>query len=130
MSIKNKNRFLLFCFILMCVIAATSGIAYGESLTLTWQDNSNNEEGFNIERKVGQTGTFAPLGQTAANVATYVDTSVPNGQLYCYRVNAFKTGEVSPWSADGCGRDTDIIIAPGGVTVTITTTTTIITTAP
>ena len=122
-------------FYFLCVLAVLLGfligMAYSESLTLNWTDNSDNETGFKIERKLGQTGTFAPLGQTATDVATYVDTSVPDGQLYCYRVNAFNTAGVSPWSGEGCGRDTEVIIAPDGVTVTTTvTTTTVVTPTP
>jgi len=106
--------------------------AYGASLTLTWTDNSDNEDGFNVERKLGQTGTFAPVGQTAADVSTFVDATVVNEQLYCYRVNAYNSSGPSPWSADGCGRDSDLLIGPGVpiVTKTVTTTTTTTTTTP
>jgi len=124
MLIKNKNRFLLLCFILLCIIAATTGRAYGESLTLEWTDNSDNETGFNIERKTGQFGVFAEVGQVTADVTTFVDNTVPNEQLYCYRVNAFNTGGVSPWSGEGCGMDSEIIVVPGTPTVTITITVT------
>ena len=126
-------KFKELVFLAMFLLATLwVGIAYGQqSLTLTWDDNSDNETGFKIERKLGQLGTFAPLGQTAIDVVTYVDTSVPDGQLYCYQVNAFNTSGNSPWSGEACGRDTDIIIAPGGVTVTTTvTTTTVVTPTP
>lgn len=105
-------------------------VVFGESLTLTWTDNSNNENGFNIERKLGQTGTFAPVGQTATDVATFIDNTVPDDQLYCYRVNAFNSSGISPWGVEGCGRDSDILIMPGAVTVTTTTTTTTTTVTP
>ena len=59
------------------------------SLQLTWADNSQNEDGFDIERKTGTTGAFLahPLGvlntKTLANGshqlkvrATYVDKCI------------------------------------------------------
>jgi len=104
--------------------------ASAATLTLTWTDNSNNEDGFNIERKLGQTGNFGQIGRVSTDVTTYIDVTVPDDQLYCYRVNAYDSGGVSPWSVEGCGRDTvsDILIMPGEVTVTQTTTTTTTTT--
>ena len=109
-----------------------AGMAYGESLTLTWNDNSDNEAGFNIERKAGQIGTFAAVGQVPADSITFVDNTVPDDQLYCYRVNAFNASGVSPWTPEGCGRDSEIILAPGTVVVTktVTTTTTTVTPTP
>ena len=45
-------------------------------LTLTWQDNSTNENNFAIQRKTGTSGTYAQIAMVAANIASYVDTSV------------------------------------------------------
>jgi len=118
----------LFLFAAMFLILP--GLVHGESLTLMWTDNSNNEDGFNVERKLGQTGTFAQVGQVNANVETFVDDTLPGDELYCYRVNAFNASGVSPWSGEGCGRDSEIILAPGTVTVTKTVTTTTTTTTP
>jgi len=75
-------------------------LSFGASATLAWTDNSNNEMGFNIERKqeacAGVAGTWAPLGTTGAGVATYVDTNVISGNTYCYRVNAWNTTDGTP----------------------------------
>ena len=106
----------------MLVFLILPGLAYGQSLTLDWQDNSNNETGFNVERKTLQTGAFAPVGQTAQDIVTFVD-AVPDGQLYCYRVNAFNGAGVSPWSNEACGATLTVPLGPTTVTVTITTTT-------
>jgi titin len=67
--------------------------ATGNSAILTWTDNSSNETGFRVERKVGA-GTYATLFTTAANVVTYTNGSLGAG-TYTYRVLA--TG--SPVSA-------------------------------
>ena len=118
----------LFWFVVLFLV--WPGVALGESLTLTWTDNANNEVGFNIERKLGQTGTFAPLAQVGVDVVTYVDATVPDDKLYCYRVNAYNSSGISPWGAEGCGSDVGIILAPGVTIVTKTVTTTTTTTTP
>lgn len=56
--------------------------------TLLWQDNSNNETGFRIEKQVDG-GAFTVLTTTAANVTSFNDTALTAGHNYCYRVIAF-----------------------------------------
>ena len=56
------------------------------SLQLTWADNSQNEDGFDIERKVGTTGAFLALTTVDANQKSYTDANLSNGTTYCYRV--------------------------------------------
>jgi hypothetical protein len=63
-------------------------------LQLTWTDNSTNEGGFSVERKVGETGTYLYLATLPPNTTRYVDTSVQEGVTYCYRVKAF-SGTIS-----------------------------------
>ena len=48
-----------------------------------WTDDANNETGFKIERKLtGDPDTsFAQVGTTGANVATFTNTGVPGGGL-------------------------------------------------
>ena len=68
-------------------------------ITLTWTDNSNNETAFRVERCVGGTCTnFAEIGSTAANVATYSDTTVARGTTYRYRVSACAASACSAYS--------------------------------
>ena len=65
-------------------------LCLGASLTLTWQDNSDNEDGFAIERvTAGSNGNFAEVGIVAADVSTYTDDGLADGQEYLYRVRAF-----------------------------------------
>lgn len=65
------------------------------AITLTWTDNSNNEDGFRIYRANGITGVYAPIADVGSNVTTFIDA---NGQAgHCYRVTAFNsTGESQP----------------------------------
>ncbi len=72
-------------------------------LTLTWTDNSDNEDGFYIERKTGTGGAYARIGQVGANVTTYVDSSgLASTTTYCYQVQAFNTFGNSTYSNEAC----------------------------
>jgi len=64
--------------------------ANAAQLHLTWTDNSNNEDGFKIERKKGASGTFKQIAVLGANVSSYTDKGLASGTTYCYRVRAFK----------------------------------------
>jgi len=68
---------------------------------LTWQDNSANEQSFDIERKAvacATAGTFTVLSTVGANVVTYTDLAVTEGVTYCYRVDAANTAGKSGYS--------------------------------
>lgn len=55
---------------------------------LSWNDNSNNETNFIIERKDSINATFSRLAVLPKNTVNYVDQSVTNGYYYTYRVIA------------------------------------------
>jgi hypothetical protein len=67
-------------------LAAT--LVASTQVDLAWTDNSNNEDGFRIERS-DNGGVWTEVGQTAANVATFSDTGLTPGSDYSYRVFAF-----------------------------------------
>ncbi len=73
--------------------AAPSGLsakARGKSkIALKWNDNSNNEDGFIIERSVGTPGNWAVIATVGPNTTSYVDTSVSSKTWYYYRVKAY-----------------------------------------
>jgi|GEM_PF-6731473 len=67
-------------------------------LKLTWQDNSNNETGFKVERKEGCCGPWTPLPDAPANstgTATYESTGLKCGTTYAYHVWAFNAAGAS-----------------------------------
>jgi PKD repeat protein len=68
-------------------------------ISLTWTDNSNNEQGFAIERATSPSTTFAQVGTVAANTTHFVQTGVAAG-TYSYRVRAYNTttGQYSTYS--------------------------------
>jgi Divergent InlB B-repeat domain len=78
-------------------------IACAAQLTLLWTDNATNEDGFRVERKLGTTGTFAPVATVGTNVTSYVDASLSASTTYCYRVHAFNSAGNSAPSNESCG---------------------------
>jgi hypothetical protein len=71
-------------------LTATAG-ASGRSrfVDLTWNDNSNNETGFAIERCTGATcSNFSTIATVASNVTTYRNSNLQKNRTYRYRVRA------------------------------------------
>jgi PKD repeat protein len=66
------------------------------SATLSWQDNSNNESGFYIERAPSGSSIFVRVGTTPANAMSFKN-SVSRG-TYLYRVQAFNGTTASAYS--------------------------------
>jgi fibronectin type 3 domain-containing protein len=66
-------------------------------VTISWTDNSNNETGFRIERRLGS-GSYAVLTTVATNITSFVDNTVSGGSTYTYRVRATGTGGDSAYS--------------------------------
>lgn len=68
-------------------------------INLAWSDNSNNEQGFKIERCQGGTCTnFVEIAQVGPNVSSYSNTGLTRNTRYRYRVRAFNGGGNSGYS--------------------------------
>jgi hypothetical protein len=66
-------------------------------VNLTWVDNSSNETGFKIERSINQS-TWTQVATTAANIKTYLNSSLTAGTTYYYRVRAYNGSGDSAYS--------------------------------
>jgi subtilisin family serine protease len=55
---------------------------------LAWIDSSNNETGFQVQRRMGTSGSWATVGTVAAGVTTYLNAGLTSGATYYYRVKA------------------------------------------
>jgi len=75
------------------------------SVQLTWTDNSNNEDGFIIEREGLGPEAFVIVDTVAANITLYLDTTVTY-LTYVYRLTAFNAFGQSAYS------DTSQIVVP------------------
>lgn len=58
------------------------------SIRLTWNDNSKDESGFEIERATSVSGPYEFVASVDSNNTGYDDTSVLAGATYYYRVSA------------------------------------------
>ncbi|MGC4032808.1 MAG: PQQ-dependent sugar dehydrogenase [Tepidisphaeraceae bacterium] len=68
------------------------------SLLLKWTDNSANEAGFLIERRIGS-GTWAQIASVGAGVATYTNTGLTTNTTYQYRIRAYYGTTYSVYSS-------------------------------
>jgi hypothetical protein len=74
--------------------AAPTSLTFSQRATavagvnLSWQDNSNNEDGFIIERSTDG-ANYTRIDTVAANVANFTDNNVTVGQMYFYKVKAY-----------------------------------------
>jgi len=77
--------------------------AFGSGLTLTWKDNSNNEDGFKIERRIltpNESNAFEEIATVQPDVETFNDAepeSFPS-TVFEYRIRAFNSFGNSEYS--------------------------------
>jgi hypothetical protein len=82
----------------------------GRSLTVTWRDNSTNENGFEV--LVGTTPvTVGP------NATAYRVDKVPPGTTMCFRVRAFNVAGYSAYTPSVCAATPTVPAVPGTPTV-------------
>jgi hypothetical protein len=72
--------------------------ASGTTINLSWADNSNNEEGFKLERKTGVAGAYSQIAQLPAGQTGYSNTGLQASTTYYYRIRSFNTAGNSGYS--------------------------------
>lgn len=95
--------------------------------SLVWQDNSPDEYGFRIERKMGSRGNWTALPNVVdptsklptvgADVTTHTDSGLLSGQTYYYRVCAFQSGGNTAYTNEATAV-TPGVQAPDGLVAT------------
>ncbi len=81
---------------------AAAAVSHAQ-IDLSWVDNANNEEDFELERSTsGSGGPFGSLATVGANVTTYSDAGLEALTEYCYRVRAVNADGASDWSSVAC----------------------------
>jgi hypothetical protein len=83
---------------------AATALAKGKGVSLSWSDKSNNEDGFQLERRVNPTGKKATPGPwqllvtLEPNTTKHLDTSAVSFTSYSYRLRAFNLAGPSAYS--------------------------------
>jgi len=85
-------------------------------ISLAWTDNSNNEQGFKIERSPDGTSGWTLVNTVGANASSYTDSSLSQETSYYYRVYAYNAVGNSDYSntanATTSGSSRTLIVNP------------------
>ncbi len=68
------------------------------SVSLSWSNGAYNAAGFNIYRALASNQVYKLIGQTQAEQAAFTDTSITGTTQYLYKVAAYNTHGISPYS--------------------------------
>ena len=75
-----------------------STLVSNSQINLAWDDLSNSETGFELQKAVGAAGLFSTIAQPGTDVVSYSDANVSAETLYRYQIRAVNSGGPSPWS--------------------------------
>jgi VCBS repeat-containing protein len=103
MHLENgrRMRVLLLGLVLFAGIFTTQSESPGAQLRLSWSDNSDDEEGFEVQRMSPGIG-FHAIAIVGANATGFSDLNLAAGVTYCYRIRAFHAEAISAFSNLGC----------------------------
>jgi len=103
-------------------VATRLGTGNGQSVALTWADNSLNETGFTVQRSTNG-GAFTNVGTVGPNVTTFTDATVARRTSYSYRVIANNmVGYTQSYAAPAVGYPhTSADSTPSAASNTVTT---------
>ena len=90
------------------------------SSNLSWADNSNNEDGFKIERGPSTTGPFTQIGTVLSDTKSYTDSGLADATTFCYRVRAFNASGDSGYTNVVCATTTATLTVAGSGNGTVT----------
>ena len=100
-------------------IGTVTATSNSNNLTVTWTDNSSDESSFRVERSNDGASGWAEVGNTAAGVQTYTDTSVgARDTTRYYRIRAKRDSDTRYSSYSSSASGTTAPADPSGVTLT------------
>jgi titin len=91
-------------------------VARGTVVTISWIDNSTEEDGFSIERRMDGGNQWTEIAKTGRNARSVTDSGIQIGKTYFYRVRAFRGTEFSQYSNEDAA---DTLAPPAGVNVSV-----------
>lgn len=65
---------------------------------ISWDDNSESELGFIIERSINSENNFTAIGRTSKNITSFTDFEAEGGNTYYYRIKAHNDLSTSRYS--------------------------------
>ena len=68
-------------------------------INLSWIDNSNNETGFKIDRRLGF-GAWGEIATVGTNIRVYSNSGLAAGRSYGYRVRAYNGSGDSSYTTE------------------------------
>ncbi len=85
---------LLLLFLSSCGGGSTSSSAITPALDsngiqIEWLDNSDNEDGFIVERRSDDEADFIVMQILSNDSVEYIDSNASENMYYCYRISAF-----------------------------------------
>lgn len=100
--------------ILFSLILLTPLAAHAASINLTWQDNSDNEDAFTVERSTDGE-VFAEVATVPADTTAYTDDGLQTGATYYYRVRALNEYGYSGYTNVAAGTAKGVPADPSGL---------------
>ncbi|MDP8238298.1 MAG: fibronectin type III domain-containing protein [Candidatus Hatepunaea meridiana] len=76
----------------------TAEVLSTTEILLSWQDNSDNEEGFQMEESISNDSRFIPLTITDPDITSMTVRNLQADRIYFYRVRAFSYRDTSNYS--------------------------------
>jgi hypothetical protein len=76
----------------------TASALDGQTIDVTWIDNSAVEDGYEVQRSTAVFGTFVVVANLSQNTVSYRDAGLPDNATYFYRVRATKDGGFGDFS--------------------------------
>jgi len=101
-----------------CPTNLTATVVSNTEIHLTWEDNSDNEDGFKLERSISG-ASFVEVADLAANTTSYSDTNLTPHTWYTYRARSYNSTDFNPteysrYSNEAQGLTTVIPYSPPG----------------
>ena len=95
-----KNGSITIASVLLPAAPGSLNASAGSSsvINLTWNDNSNNETGFKVERSIDSLSGYSLIQTLPANTTAYSDTGLTDGTKFYYMVYAYNSGGNSNYS--------------------------------
>jgi fibronectin type 3 domain-containing protein len=93
----------------------------GTQTNLTWTTHSSDEDGYEVDRMLGNSGTFSPVAFLPPAANQYLDTGLTPGSTYTYEVRATNFLADSAWSNQAA---VTMAVLPDGISSAMPTTVT------